>query len=118
MKQATSQAVSDGFVNVASALTSHSWSRGDRGVAQQCPRGSAAPHTSTATAHPMCQDMGTQPSPAESPTWHSSRLSQTYYEILFLAIDLHCVDGVEGWLSWVLSLGLSPRKTLSQAVKT
>lgn len=44
MKQATSQAVSDGFENVVSALTSYSWGRGDRGVALQRPGASCSSH--------------------------------------------------------------------------
>lgn len=124
MKQATSQAASDGCANVVSVLTSYSWDTGDRAVSQRCPRGSAVPHTSTWTVpaqpqpSPTCQDMGTQPSPAKSQTRHNSLLSQTYNKVFLLAIDLHCVDGVEGWLSWVLPLGLSPRKTPSQAEET
>lgn len=124
MKQATSQAASDGFVNVVSALTSCSWSREDTVCGTAVSQGTAAPHSGTGTVpaqpqpSPVCRDMGTQPGPAKSQTRHDSLLSQTYNEVLLLAIDLHCVDGVEGWLSWVLPLGLSPRKTPSQAVVT
>ena len=51
-------------------------------------------------------------SPALLRARHSSDslLSLTYYKVLFLTVDLHRVDRVEGWLSWILPLGLPRMK--------
>lgn len=50
MKQATSQAASDGFTNFVSALTSYSWGRrGKDAWHSTVSRGSAVSHTSAGT---------------------------------------------------------------------
>lgn len=70
----------------------------------------------TAPARPRGAGTPLGHSPAPPGATHSdSRLSITYYKVFLLAVDLHCVDRVEGRLSWVLPLDLPPMRTLSQA---
>lgn len=130
MKQATSQAASDGFMNFVSALTSYSWGR--RGKDTWAHHLEEIRLFLTPTHRPRRRDHSRSRSPgvpgmalqqyrgdtaqpcheADTAAMPSSPL--TYYKVFFLAVDLHRVDRVEGRLSRVLPLGLQPMKTQSQ----